>query len=995
MSVKTQVVGTSVSRKDALEKVTGAAKFVDDIKFGPGLLHAKLLRSPYPHARIVSMNTSEAEALPGVRAVATGKEFNQYIGLYLLDRTLYAVDKVRYLGEPVAGVAAETEEIAEEALGLIEVQYEELPGIFDPQDALKPESPILHEKLGDYECAPFIFPEPGTNISNYFKVRKGDVESAFRECSHVTEQEYFVPHLQHTPLETHVAVAKLDGSGNYTLWTSSQSPFAQRNLIAKSMGIPYHKLRVITPYVGGGFGSKAGVSIEACVIPLAIKASPMPVKLRMTREEEFYCTFVRQGLKAKVKIGVDSEGKILAMENTYYWDAGAYTEYGVNITRAAGYSSTGPYLVPNVKADSYCCYTNHPVGGPMRGFGMPEIHWAIEQAIDTICCEIGMDPVEFRVKNALAGGDISVTGGVMHPNGLKECILKAAHDLKWNEPIPEAEKGKKTGRGVAAMWKAPAMPPDASSGAILKFNEDATVNLLISGMEIGQGTHTVMAQMAAEVLGIPYESIRVHTPDTNYSPYEWQTVASRLTWSMGNAVVKAAEDAKQQLLDLAANHWGCSPDELNIQNAVIIHKEDSEKKIPLKDSVIYGIRGKDGNLRGGPIIGRGNFIPPDVTPLDRETGQGPKSVVHFTTGAQAVEIEIDEETGVIHLRKVTSCYDVGKAINPMNVICQSIGGIYMGLSTGLFEQLKMHEGTPLNNNLSDYVTATVADMPDEIHASFVEVPQEDGPFGARGVGEHTMVPTAPAIANAVYNALGVRIRSMPITPEKILCALKQKDLESKEKAEVEVREESEVIDVSVEDVEEKVKEKMDKKMKKVTEEFGEAIAAIGAEMSEKFEDSRGVPEGGIHRLEKLLALRFAEVGERFSREVGEIQQEVDEDFEDVTEELKQHADEIEEVYEEEIKEEVEEIDEQISTELEESASEIEKAALKIEAAARKIEERILKELGGIDGELDPEKISQYEKAAREIELSARELEKAASEIEKDVTFKIKQDDKED
>lgn len=774
MSVKTRVVGTSVNRKDALEKVTGAAKFVDDMKFGPGLLHAKLLRSPYPHARIIRIDTSEAEALPGVRAVVTGKDFNQYIGLYLLDRTLYAVDKVRYVGEPVAGVAAESEEIAESALKYIDVEYEELTGIFDPEDAMKPGAPILHEKLGEYECAPFIFPQPGTNISNYFKVRKGNVESAFKQCAHITEQEYLVPHLQHTPLETHVAVAKLDEAGIYTLWTSSQSPFAQRNLLAKSLEIPYHKLRVITPYVGGGFGCKAGVSIEACVIPLAIKASPRPVKLHLTREEEFYCTFVRQGLKAKVKIGVDGEGRILAMENTYYWDAGAYTEYGVNITRASGYSSTGPYLVPNVKADSYCCYTNHPVGGPMRGFGMPEIHWAIEQAIDTICCKIGMDPVEFRVKNALEGGDISVTGGVMHPNGLKECILKAAHDLNWNEPKPEACEGKKIGRGIAAMWKAPAMPPDASSGAILKFNEDATVNLLVSGMEIGQGTHTVMAQMAAEVLGIPYNWIRVHTPDTDYSPYEWQTVASRLTWSMGNAVVKAAEDARQQILDLSANHWGCKPGELDIQDGIIIHIEDPEKTFPLKDSVIYGIRGKDGNLRGGPIIGRGNFIPPDVTPLDRETGQGPKSVVHFTMGAQAAEIEIDEETGRIHLRKISSCYDVGKAINPLNVICQSIGGIYMGLSTGMFEQLKMQNGTPLNNNLSDYVTATVADMPDEIFASFVEVPQEDGPFGARGVGEHTMVPTAPAIANAIYDALGVRIRSMPMTPEKIIHALKQK-----------------------------------------------------------------------------------------------------------------------------------------------------------------------------------------------------------------------------
>ena len=771
-----KVVGTSVTRKDALEKVTGAAKYVDDLKFGPALLHAALVRSPHPHAKILKIDTSKAEALPGVRAVVTGEEYNQFIGLYLLDRTLYAVDKVRFVGEPVAGVAAETEEIAQEAAKLIDVEYEPLPAIFDPEDALKPDAPILHEDLANYEYAPFIFPQPGTNISNYFKVRKGDIKKGFEDSTTIVEEEFYVPHLQHTPLETHACVASKDQSDVFTLWTSSQSPFAQRNLLAQSLKIPHNKLRVIVPFVGGGFGCKAGVSVEGSILPLAEKVSPRPVKLRLTREEEFHCSFIRQGLKTKIKIGVDDSGKIQAMENTFYWDAGAYTEYGVNITRASGYSSTGPYLVPNVKADSYCCYTNHPVGGPMRGFGMPEIHWAIEQVMDIIAKKINMSPVEFKRINALKGGDITVTGGVMHDTGLSQCIVKAAEDMEWDKPKSAAPKGKKVGRGIAVMWKAPAMPPNASSSAILKFNEDASINLLVSGMEIGQGTYTVMAQMAAEVLGVPYETIKVSCPDTEYSPYEWQTVASRLTWSMGNAVVNAAEDAKMQILKLVADHWDCNVDQLDIADAVVYHKSDEDKKMSVKDTVIYGVYGKDGNLKGGPIIGRGNFIPPDVTPLDEETGQGPKSVVHFTTGCQAAEIEVDEETGRIHIRKITSCYDVGKAINPMNVICQSIGGIYMGLSTGLFEQLKMSSGTPLNNSLSDYVTATALDMPDEIKASYVEVAQKDGPFGARGVGEHTMVPTAPALANAVYDAVGVRIKSMPLTPEKILCAIKEKKL---------------------------------------------------------------------------------------------------------------------------------------------------------------------------------------------------------------------------
>ncbi len=774
---KTQIVGVSLPRTDALEKVTGAAKYVDDLKFGPGLLHGALLRSPHAHARIIRLDASRAREHPGVIAVATGVEFPNFIGLYLLDRTLYAVDKVRFVGEPVAGVAAVSPEVAREALDLIEVEYEELPGVFDPLDAIKPDAPLLHEKLGEYTVAPFIFPVPGTNISNHFKVRKGDVEEGFASSTTILEDEFYVPHLQHTPLETHVSVAKMDEAGFYTLWTTSQSPFAQRNLLAQSMNIPYNRLRVIVPYVGGGFGCKAGVSVEGSVLPLAKMCSPRPVKLTLSREEEFHCAFVRQGLRARVKIGVDEKGKILAMENTYYWDGGAYTEYGVNVTRAAGYSSTGPYNVPNVKADSICCYTNHPVGGPMRGFGMPEIHWAIEQAFDELCRKIGMDPMEFRQINALKGGDVTVTGGIMHETGLSQCISKAAEDLDWDKPKPESSNPRiKRGRGIAAMWKAPAMPPNAGSSAILKFNEDATVNLLVSGMEIGQGTHTVMAQMAAQELGIPFESIRVSTPDTEYSPYEWQTVASRLTWSMGNAVVNAARDAREQILKLVADAWQCGTDQLDIWDGVILHKNDPDRSMAMKDSVIYGVYSADGKLQGGPVIGRGSFIPSDVTPLDKDTGQGPKSVVHFTTGCQGVEVEVDEETGVVTILKVSACYDVGRAINPLNVACQTIGGVYMGLSTGLFEQLRMSEGHPINNSLSDYIMATSMDMPDEIRASYVEIPQDDGPFGARGVGEHTMVPTAPAIANAVYDAVGVRIRSMPITPEKVLCALKEKSL---------------------------------------------------------------------------------------------------------------------------------------------------------------------------------------------------------------------------
>ena len=389
---KPTIVGKSFQRVESKAKVTGSAQYVDDMQFGPNLLYGKLKRSPIPHGLIKRIDTSKAEALPGVRVVVTGEDFPGLTGLYLSDRPTFAVDRVRFVGEAVAGVAAETRELAEKAVELIEIKYEVLPGVFDPEYGASSAAPLVHPDMMDYECVPFVFRQDGTNVSNWFKVRKGDMEGGWGDADIIYEHAYRVPHVQHVPLETHATVAQMDGNGKITLWSSSQSPFAQRNLIAKSLGISHSKLRVITPYVGGGFGCKAGVSMEGACVIMAMKAKGRPVKLVMTREEEFYTTFVRQGLVAHIKMGMTEDGRITAMQNTYYWDAGAYTEYGVNIPRAAGYSSTGPYFVPNVHADSYCVYTNHPIGGAMRGFGMPEIHWAIEQHIDRMATQVGLDP---------------------------------------------------------------------------------------------------------------------------------------------------------------------------------------------------------------------------------------------------------------------------------------------------------------------------------------------------------------------------------------------------------------------------------------------------------------------------------------------------------------------------------------------------------------------------------------------------------------------------
>ncbi|RPI87299.1 MAG: xanthine dehydrogenase family protein molybdopterin-binding subunit [Chloroflexi bacterium] len=765
-------IGENIPRIDAQEKVTGAAQFVDDIPFGPGLLYARIKRSPHPHALIKSIDTSKALELPGVRAVATGADTPGYLGLYLQDRHIFCRDRVRYVGDPVAGVAAVSEEIAERALDLIEVEYEILPAVLDPEFGASLDAELLHPDMGEYVAAPFVFPQPKTNISNHFKIRKGDFEQAWKKCSAVIERSYRIPHIQHVPIEPHIAIAKADLDGKITLWSSTQSPFAQRNLIAKGLGKSQGDVRVIGPYVGGGFGAKAGVTMEALVVVLAMKTNGIPVKLRLTREEEFYTSFVRQGLVMHIKMGCDETGKLLALENKLYWDGGAYTEYGVNVARAAGFSSTGPYEIENVNIDSICVYTNHPVGGPMRGFGHPEIHVGIEQCVEELAQKIGMDSVRFREINCIKEGSILATGGKMHANGLTTCLEKVAKAIDWGMKSQPSGPDKKRGKGIAIMWKAPAMPPNAGSSAWVELAEDGKVNVGVGGQEIGQGSFTVMAQMAAAALGVPVDWVRIAGPvDTKYSPYEWQTVASRLTWSMGNAVAAAARDARRQILELVAEAWNENLEDLDIIDGNVISYK-TEETLPIKNIVIYGLpKAGDTGWIGGPVVGRGNFMPTYVTGLDPETGQGERAAVHYTTGAQAVEVEVDLVTGKVEIIRAVSAFDVGRAINPDSVKAQIEGGMVQGISTALLESLQLKDGFVKNPSLVDYRIATSVDVPYKIESIIVEIPQDDGPWGARGVGEHSMVPTIPAIANAIYDATGVRPDAPPYTAEKVFLTM--------------------------------------------------------------------------------------------------------------------------------------------------------------------------------------------------------------------------------
>ena len=774
-------VGKSTPRVDGIEKVTGALRFVEDLDFGANLLYAAIVESPYAHALIQQIDISRAEKVPGVVKIVTGKDFPYRFGLYMHDRYIFAQDRVRFIGEQVAAVIARDPVTAKRAAAVVDVEYKELPPLLSVDDALGEKPKVLiHPDLKNYFHVPWFFPQADTNIAHLRKIRKGDIDKGFREADYIYEDEYTVPRYAHCAIEHHAAVGHLDHSGRLTLWTASQSPHTQRHLFTQALeplGFTHKDIRVISPAVGGGFGGKAGVSMEILAAALATAVKGNPVKVLWSREQEFYNTYQRQGVHAKLKVGVKKDGTITALEQVLYWDAGAYVEYGANVVNAAGLSATGPYRIPHLKIDSVCVYTNLPPGGPYRGFGYSEFIFGLESHFNEIAKKLGIDPVDFRRKNAIREGDTLAYGAKMNPNGLLEAIDKVVEAIEWGKEVKAKNPNIAVGKGFSLMWKAPAMPPNASSTAFLKFNEDGSINILISAMEIGQGLLTVMAQIAAEVLSVSPDQIRVETPDTDRNPYEWQTVASHITWSTGTAVKRAAEDAREQIFDLMERALGKKRDALYLEDAMVKSHDEPGFQLPLKDFVINGIMMEDGTWRGGPIVGRGMFMPEFTSAIsDPETGQGGKPMVHYTVGASAIRIEIDKQTGRVKIPRVVLAVDAGKAINPDLVKGQIIGGILQGLGTVLYEDMRFDDkGKLLNPNFTDYKIPTSLDIPDEIIPIIVEVPQPDGPYGARGIGEHTMIPIAPIVANAIEDALGIRIKSMPITAEKIALAIKEKE----------------------------------------------------------------------------------------------------------------------------------------------------------------------------------------------------------------------------
>ena len=756
-------IGVSVPRVDGVKKVTGAAKYVGDMKW-PRMLYAKCVKSPYAHAKILSIDVSAAKALKGVHDVITGDYYTKRGGLYLEDKNFLAVNTVKFCGEPVVAVAAETPEIAEAACELVKVEYEPLPVINNPMEGMAKDAILIHPELHTYKVVPIFHPQAHTNISHHHIIRKGDADAAFKYAEehpdeyYITEHEYHVPHVQHTPIENHIAVAQYEPDGKCTVWASCQSPYAVRQALSASFDIPLNKMRIISPYVGGGFGAKAGTTIEGIIIPLAMHSKGRPVMMEYTREEEFVNSYVRQGLYTKIKTAVrKSDGKFLAVQNDFYWDGGAYTEYGVNIVKASGFASTGPYEFDNVKTDAYCVYTNNPVGGPYRGFGMCEIHFGIEQNIDEVAKEIGMDPIEIRRVNGLAPGKSTGTGEIMKSCGFLEALDQVAEAIQYDKPCdPPSGPHKVRGKGIAGGWKSPSQPTNAGSAAIIRMNEDGTFFLMTSGHDIGQGSDTALTQIAAEVLCCDPSKFTIRTGDTDHTPYEWQTVASRITYCAGNAIKLAAEDLKEKLLDLAQIKLGYIKRELYLEDGWIINRNHPESRMPMSDLAL-GLAFEDGSGYGGPAIGVGTFTLPNNINYDPATGYSPKPAAFWTTAVAGAEVEVDTETGIIEVKKMVESCDPGHIVNPELYKAQVEGGMMQALGTVLFEELKLKDGKVLNKSFVDYKIPTIDNAPETFIAMGVEHPEETGPYGARGIGEPAMVPGAPAIANAIYNATGCRM----------------------------------------------------------------------------------------------------------------------------------------------------------------------------------------------------------------------------------------------
>lgn len=747
-------IGHKQSFVDAKEKVTGKAQYIDDLYF-PGMLYAKILRSPHPHARIISIDTAAAEALPGVCVVITAQDCpGNVFGLDAPDVTMLAVDKVRYVGDEVAAVAAESADIAEQALKLIQVEYQLLPVVDSPQAAMRPQAPLVHED------------KPG-NIAKEYHFAEGDVEEDFATCDYVFEDDFSTHRVSGLPMEPFGAIAKWETNGRLTIYTPLQSVFQGRNEIAKALGITPTQIAVKAPFVGGAFGAKIWIRNFHPIVAVLAKKADRPVKYVLTREEDLLTTRPRVAPQIHLKLGFMRDGTMVAKQATIIADNGAYSWAAPKILLNMSMRTDCLYRFHSVKTDSYLLYTNLIPTSGFRGYGNSQSHYALESFIDSCCRKMGLDPVQVRLKNCVRKGDLTLHGWRIKSCGLGECIEIADREIRDNR-LPAEERNGRIKRGIATCCMTHVSGNRGAdkfdgSSAMIRLHEDGKVFVFSGESNLGQGSWTVFAQIAAEVLGVEVDDITIMPLDTDTCPFGMGTYSSRVTTVGGKAVKLCAEEVRRQVLEVASGMLKRHAEALDIEQGKVFYTSDPSQFVTMKQVCTEAIR----TNKAKPITAYITYDPPTVG--SDAKGYGDYSSA-YSYGAHGVEVEVDTETGVVRVLRVAAAHDVGHVINANGVVGQINGGVAQGIGWALYENEQFVDGIPQTDKLHKYVVMTSMDMP-KVSNFIVESNDPIGPFGAKGIGEPTLIPTAPAIANAIEDACGVRIHDLPITPEKVFRAL--------------------------------------------------------------------------------------------------------------------------------------------------------------------------------------------------------------------------------
>jgi CO/xanthine dehydrogenase Mo-binding subunit len=744
-------IGRDVKRLESRDKVTGRTDYTHNLVL-PRMLHAKIARSTVAHGKLRSIDVEAARAMPGVHSVITGADIlriipNPYYGPAFHDQPILAIDKVRHVGEPVAVVLASDPHVAEAASHLIVIDYEVLPAVFNEVQAASSSAVCVHDVLkpaGTFPDLKHLEGLSNTNVALDFRVRKGDVDRAFAEAAHIFDDTFRTPQAAHVPLEPMITVAE-PGEDHLTLHTASQSPSFVRIEISRLLGWRENQVQVKTRMLGGGFGAKLYIKLEALAAALALIAR-RPVRVALTMEEQFF-TITKHATTFRIRTAVDANGIITGRKCEIWWNGGAYADIGPRVTQKSGFTASGPYDIANVHIDSYQVYTNLPPAGAFRGFGITQVVWGYECQTDIIARALKMDPVEFRRRNLLKEGRPHPTGTVMKDAPLILVLDRIADRMHWSEPFSHGTEKLRRGRGIGIGFKALVAP--TTSVATISLQGDGSCILFLSTVDMGQGSDTAMAMCAGEVLDLPAESIRVVRPDTDTTPYDMATLGSRSTFHMAHAVRLAAEDILAQLTEMALK-MGVPDRGAAGAGALMRHT--------------YG-------MPAGTVVGTGSFIPPYSSP-DHDNGQSPDITPAWMLGATGIEVEVDTETGHFEIVRMENVVECGTPINPKIVETQISGAAIMQIGMTMLEEMDFDaEGQLRNASFSEYKIPGIHDIPERMGCEIAKATQSNGPFGAKGVGESATFGVASAVAEAIQDAVGVRLYSMPLKPEALYRAM--------------------------------------------------------------------------------------------------------------------------------------------------------------------------------------------------------------------------------